>query len=129
MAASGASARVATDPCHGNPKAHVSPRGVHCGAIFEIPGHRTWEVPSADAAPSCESSTQEIPGIPHPHLTVRFGDWDYWTQQGEWITWNHLSSTVHLGQHNQVINIRPHFHNWGSSSWPMRIYFRCVNLP
>jgi hypothetical protein len=121
--ASGGSARRADDPCAGNARPHVNQHGLHCGGVVEIPGHRTVEYPVTDRAPSCDGNTEEIAGAIFGDPSL--GDWDFWSKNGEWVTWNGLGS-YSRGAHGQPINIRPSFHNWGSSPWQVRVFFRCV---
>ncbi len=121
---SSALARRPADPCGDNQSAHVTATGLHCSGVFEIPGHRTWAVPSEVRAKSCDSATQVIAGINH-WTGGAAGDWDYWTKNGEWVLWN---GTLHaaVGKHDQPINVLGYFHNWGSSPWAVRVFFNCA---
>jgi hypothetical protein len=124
--APGASARLQHDPCGTNRRVHIRPGGLHCGGVFEIPGLQTWTPPHADRPPTCNRNDEEIPGINvHHPAGGHTGDWDYWTTNGEWILWNGVAQ-FYTGAHGQAIGVVPFLHNWRSSPWSVRIFFRCA---
>jgi hypothetical protein len=124
-ASSGASARVAHDPCGSHPGAFVASHGLHCGAIFEIPGHHTRMTPEDDAPPPCPPD-EGIAGFTS-HFSEHTAKWDYWAKEGKWILWDGFlkqNHGLHLGTFF-VNRIWPRFHNWGSEAWPVRVHFEC----
>jgi hypothetical protein len=122
IGAAPASARLGHDPCGENKRPHINPHGIHCGGVFEIPGHRTWWMPHEDRAPGCHYNTEEIVGF----HGLNVGDWDYWTLHSSWVLWNGGWHSAQ-GAHFQVINVFPSFHNWGPAPWPVRVFFRCAH--
>ena len=126
--ASPASARVPHDPCGTNEAAHITSGGLHCGRVFKIPGHRTWQLPSGDEPASCGRHDVIDGAIDRRHHGGwTDGDWDYWTHNGEWILWNGFMS-VERGAEGQPIGLRPFFHNWGGNEWSIRVFFGCRPL-
>src|SRR6476469_9635167 len=79
-----ANKRHAHDPCGHNEHRHLTHTGLHCGAIFEIPGHRTSEPPKWSEPYRCNSEREEIPGI-NDFAGALDGDWGYWANNGEWV--------------------------------------------
>jgi hypothetical protein len=134
VAVPAASARSAHDPCGSDQAEHVQ-GSLHCGRVFEIPAHHTWELPENDMAPRCYprsrwflgavAPAEAVEGAAHYRGPGLSGDWDYWTRNGEWVLWNG-SGHMPRGQDDQPINVRPWFHNWGAHPWPVRVYFKCT---
>lgn len=137
VAIQGAAARVAHDPCGENPHKHVASHGLHCGAIFEIRGHHTWYTPGH--RPYCCDTGDAPPRCPHGEEIPRFwyspgtAEWNYWTKEGKWVLWDggYHEWYAFLAPHyirKYVFAIWPRFHNWGSSAWPVRVYFYCKKI-
>ena len=124
--AQGASARVPHDPCGTDHAAHVTGH-LHCGRVFEIPGHRTWKLPTGDEAHGCDPVGGVIGGLQFYRGQGLGGNWDYWTRNGEWVLWDGRGHFVR-GVHGQPINVIPTFHNWGGSPWEVRVYLTCDSL-
>ena len=79
-----ASARTNVDPCGDADGPHVTPGGLHCSAVFSISQFSTRNGnggPKVDA-PRCNPETQTI------------GAWDFWSQNGEWVTWTGQSNST-----------------------------------
>ena len=140
VAAQAASARTADDPCGSNPHRHVAGGGLHCGAIFTVPGHRTWYTPgfnsgcldprcnTGDAPPICPSGQ----GIRH-FGSPAIGEWDYWTKEGKWVVWDggaHESYYFTGPNDTQKVldGLWPRFHNWWHEGWEVRVYFYCKTV-
>lgn len=132
VAVQAATARVAHDPCGSNRESHVASHGLHCGAIFEIPGHRTWLLPIDAAPPDCPKG-ESIP-FNGSHHTAHTLAWDYWTYHGEWVLWNGFYKIEHNGPVTDGANhvpgrfgpkIYPFLHNFGLHPWAVRVYWEC----
>jgi hypothetical protein len=137
-AASGAWTRVSEDPCSGNPERHVihHPHAtLHCGKVFEVPGHRTVLVSGEDAPAPCHpgfhipvEATRILPGeyISQMPEFMHRAKWDFWSQHGAWVLWNGLGE-VHPATW-PFVQFRPYLHNWLGWPWPVREYFWCTAL-
>ena len=95
--------------------------GLHCGKVFAIPGHHRQGMPYYSRPPSCDARTEEIAGVP----IETFGEWNYWTEHGQWVLFAGDVTGVSRGDHGQPINIYPYFQNWGPHLWKVRVFFDC----
>jgi hypothetical protein len=106
----------------------VAHNGLHCGPIFEIPGHHTWLTGERDTPPNCPPG-EAIPGLTHEFHSAHTGAWNYWTKEGKWVLWDGgWRNAGYWHNHHEryvVTRIEPDFHNWGSEAWPVRVYFEC----
>jgi Ca2+-binding RTX toxin-like protein len=112
LAAAGtADARVQHDPCTGTDAHFEGTRS--CFKKFEIPGARTVQDEQGSSAwcktpYGLRSSTQ---------------DWDYMTDNGEWVLWN-LGGKAHRND-DHVVAFNPSYHNWAPWPWSVRTYLDC----
>jgi hypothetical protein len=117
--------RTANDPCGDNPAPHFEGFALSCGAVFELPGNRTWRLPDDLRGPDCPEGMF----APRSNFDWHFG---YWTHNGEWIVWNgHVEGVWRgktrdaFGDHQWLVNVVPWFHNWGPDPWKMRAFYFC----
>jgi hypothetical protein len=129
VTAPSAGARTSVDPCGTLEGPALTHWRDHCGRVFEIPAHRTWQPRERDLPPDCSANVGQVAGLRHLGSGIGLGgDWDYWTQNGEWIVWTGLVEAI-KGNHGQPINVSPFFHNYGSRPWAVRVFFDCEAVP
>jgi hypothetical protein len=112
-----AQARVAHDPCTGtNHHLEKVDDGTTrvCYGKFEMPKNAVWQDPTSDAEARCPNGS---------HMSWD-GDWDYMTDNGEWITWA-LTSNYPRGRNGYTVGATPWYINWAPWQWSVRTFIFC----
>src|SRR4051794_23667599 len=131
--ASSADARTPHDPCHGDGASLQYANGVvtrACYPKFQAPpGH---SVDRGANSASCPNGYR-LPGSDRS-AGLAFDDWDYWTYNGEWVTWalagDNARSAYTFDGHPAAgeSGIYPFFHNWSPWGWGVRTFTGCAPI-
>jgi hypothetical protein len=136
-----AQGRVAHDPCpeagdflNGHDVTHVATeelrhRTTHylaCGERFDLEGSRrqaeTGQYTHYSAV-NCRPHFK-VAGTSKFHWHAISAHWDFWSHNGEWVTWTGHGHWTFTHDGHYARGYRPSLYNWGLV-WAVRVFVRC----
>jgi hypothetical protein len=117
-----AHARVGDDPCRGTedfgPGLYLD-----CGSKNEIGIWRTETLPTFGTWPACDRGWR-LAGTGGSNWTRWTARWDFWSHNGEWVTWTGGGEFKYQDGH--AVLFRPDVFNWwAGSDWQVRLFNLC----